>query len=250
MRALPSCCQFMVSAEAIHHCLQQLADSAIAAHSQRFFRTGPGEYGEGDCFLGIRVPMLRSLIPQLNDLLTAQIFATLRSPWHEQRLLALLLLVHRFHKSDPEHRSALFAGYMQHSQWINNWDLVDASASHIIGAHLVDRPRHLLIELAQASSVWQRRMAIIATHHFIRRDDFSDCLVVAELLLGDAHDLIHKAVGWMLREVGKRDQNVEEEFLNLHAARMPRTMLRYAIEKFPDPLRKHYLSRRVYDTNP
>ena len=250
MSAVLPCCQTMASAEAIHHCLRQLADPDIATHSLRFFRTGPGEYGEGDRFFGIRVPVLRALIPQLNDLPTAQIFATLRSPWHEQRLLALLLLVHRFRKAGPEHRSALFEGYMQHSQWINNWDLVDCSASYIIGAYLADRPRHLLIELAQASSLWQRRMAIIATHHFIRGDDFTDCLVVAELLLGDGHDLIHKAVGWMLREVGKRDQETEEDFLRRHASHMPRIMLRYAIEKFPAPLRKHYLSIRIYDKNP
>ncbi len=253
MKSGPCCCQAMTGAESIHRCLQQLADPAIAAHSQRYFRTGPGEYGEGDLFLGIRVPVLRSLVPRLKHLALTEIFAILSSPWHEQRLLALLLLVHRYCRTDADAldaQEAIFQGYLDHSQWINNWDLVDCSASHIIGAHLTKRPRQQLVELAQSKLLWQRRMAIIATHHFIRQHDYTDCLKLAELLLDDEHDLIHKAVGWMLREVGKRDQGVEEEFLQHHGARMPRTMLRYAIEKFPEPLRKHYLSRPIHDTRP
>ena len=241
MKTIPSASPDLVNAEEIHRFLHQLADPAIAAHSQRFFRTGPGEYGEGDLFLGIRVPVLRALLPRLKPLPTTELFATLRSPWHEQRLLALLLLVQRFRRANAEEREPLFQGYLRHSQWINSWDLVDCSASHIIGAHLTESTRHLLAELAQSASLWQRRMAIIATHHFIRQNDFIDCLRIAELLLGDGHDLIHKAVGWMLREVGKREQSVEEVFLDRHAARMPRTMLRYAIEKFPESLRLAYL---------
>lgn len=240
----------MTSVEDVHRCLQQLANAVIAAHAQRYFRTGPGQYGEGDRFLGIRVPVLRALIPRLKHLALPEIFAILRSPWHEQRLLALLLLVHRFRRTDASIREDLFQGYLHHSQWINNWDLVDCSASHIIGAHLAGGSRQLLVELAQSASLWQRRMAIVATHHFIRNNDYNDCLKVAALLLVDKHDLIHKAVGWMLREVGKRAQDIEEVFLQHHAPRMPRTMLRYAIEKFPKPLKKHYLSRQVYDKHP
>lgn len=250
MKKKSACCQTLTDAESVLRCLQQLADPDIAAHSQRFFRTGSGEYGEGDRFLGIRVPVLRSLIPRLNHYSPSEIFAILRSPWHEQRLLALLLLVHRYRLADANTKEDIFHGYLHHSQWINNWDLVDCSASHIIGAHLTHGPRQRLLELAISNSLWQRRMAIIATHYFIRQNDFTDCQKVAKLLLYDNHDLIHKAVGWMLREVGKRDRDVEEEFLQCHAAQMPRTMLRYAIEKFPEPLRKHYLSRPISDKRP
>lgn len=225
--------------------LRQLGDPAIAVHSRRFFRTGPGEYGEGDQFLGIRVPVLRALLPRYRQMPLAAVCEVLRSPWHEERLLALLLLVARFARGNGGERQAIFTAYLAHTAWINNWDLVDSSAPQIVGAHLADKDRGLLRTLAGSPSLWERRIAILATFHFIKQGEFGDCLTVAGLLVGDRHDLIHKAVGWMLREVGKRDRPAAERFLRQHCRTMPRTMLRYAIEKFPEPLRMEYLRHRI-----
>lgn len=237
-----------VDAETIRQTLRQLGDPAIAAHAQRFFKTGPGEYGEGDRFLGIRIPVLRRLIPHHRQTPLEAIGEVLRSPWHEERLFALLLMVARFGKSDRDGRAAVFASYMEHTAHINNWDLVDCSAPQIVGAFLADRERSLLRDLARSSSLWERRIAILATFHFIRHNDFDDCLAIAALLLADRHDLIHKAVGWMLREVGKRDQATAEAFLRRHCPTMPRTMLRSAIERFPEPLRQAYLHNTCAST--
>jgi len=230
-----------VDAETIQQTLRQLGDPVIAAHAQRYFKTGPDEYGEGDRFLGIRIPVLRRLVPHYRQIPLEIVCQVLRSPWHEERLFALLLMVARFAKSDRDDRAAVFASYMDHTAHINNWDLVDCSAPQIVGAFLADRERTLLHELACSSSLWERRIAILATFHFIRHNDFDDCLAIAALLLADRHVLIHKAVGWMLREVGKRDQRAAEAFLRRHCSIMPRTMLRYAIERFPEPLRQAYL---------
>jgi 3-methyladenine DNA glycosylase AlkD len=237
-------------AHSIQQVLRQLSDPAIAAHSQRFFKTGPGEYGEGDQFLGIRIPVLRSLLPRYRQTPLAAMCKVLHSPWHEERLFALLLMVARFAKGDQDDKTAVFATYLDHTTYINNWDLVDCSAPQIVGAFLVDKKRDSLIRLAHSASLWERRIAIIAPFHYIKKNDFDDCLAVAAHLLSDRHDLIHKAVGWMLREVGKRDQETAEGFLRQHYQSMPRTMLRYAIEKFPEPLRQGYLHNRIPATGP
>lgn len=225
--------------------MQRLADPAIAAHSQRFFKTGPGQYGEGDRFLGIRVPVVRGLAKKSRDLPLDQVTVLLHSQWHEERLLAVILLTLQFQRGDTVRKREVFDLYLASTGWVNNWDLVDASAHHIVGGWLQDRPRDLLYRLARSTSLWERRIAMMATYHFIRNDDFADTLAIAELLLEDKQDLIHKMCGWMLREVGKRDQVVAEEFLQVHYRTMPRTMLRYAIERFDEGLRQQYLKGEV-----
>ena len=208
----------------------------------RFFKTGPGEYGAGDRFLGIDLPTLRRLVREFAALPLGEVATALASPWHEERLVALLLLVRRYQRGTSRDREAIYRLYMRRRTRVNNWDLVDLSAEHIVGAHLVNGSRTVLTALARSPRLWDRRIAIIATAHYIKRGEFGPTLQLARLLLGDEHDLIHKAVGWMLREVGKRDRAVEEAFLRRHAHRMPRTMLRYAIERFPERLRKRYLA--------
>lgn len=189
--------------------------------------------------------MLRQLARTYRDLPLTEVVRLLKSPWHEERLLALLILVRQYQRGEAARRDAIYRCYLRHRRRVNNWDLVDCSAEHIVGAHLRTGlgGRGLLRELAASRSVWDRRMAILATFHFIKAGEFSETLSIARILLTDPHDLIHKAVGWMLREVGKRSQHVEEAFLRVHAASMPRTMLRYAIERFPDTVRLRYLAR-------
>jgi 3-methyladenine DNA glycosylase AlkD len=225
--------------------LAGFADSDRALTLQRFFKTGPGEYGEGDLFLGVRVPDVRRTAKEHLDLAMKEVKCLLRSPVHEERLLALLIMVGRYGRGDGKERSRIYRLYLGNTRWINNWDLVDVTAPHVVGAHLEKRDRSPLIRLARSASLWERRIAVISTFYFIRRDDFGDTLRIAALLQGDGEDLIHKAVGWMLREVGKRDQPVEEEFLKKHSANLPRTMLRYAIERFPEELRRQYLKGEV-----
>ena len=225
--------------------LKKMGDPRVAAHSGRFFKTGVGEYGEGDRFLGIRVPALRRCAGECRGLSIEEALKLLRSPFHEARLLALLLLVARYSSARNEGtRAAVDRAYLRHTALVNNWDLVDCSADKIVGAHLFERDRRPLRRLARSKSLWERRIAVMATFHFIRRGDFTDTFAIAELLLDDPEDLIHKAAGWMLREVGKRDQAAEEAFLARHCGTMPRTMLRYAIEKFPERTRRAYLVRR------
>lgn len=221
--------------------LRALADPAIARVLQGFFKTGPGQYGAGDVFLGIKVPTLRAQLRHFRGTSLETIAALLHSQHHEERLFALLLLMDTYQRVAAAQQDA-YRLYLTHTRFINNWDLVDVSAPHIVGHFLADKPRQPLYELVASDSLWERRIAIIATFHFIRRNDFSDTLQLAEHLLGDTHDLMHKAVGWMLREVGKRDQQVEEAFLLRHYRNMPRTMLRYAIERFPEDRRKAYLA--------
>jgi 3-methyladenine DNA glycosylase AlkD len=224
--------------------LRALANPAIAAHATRFFKTGPGEYGEGDGFLGIRVPVLRRVARERRAASVATMLALLRSPLHEERLLALLLLVAAFRRSDERGRERIYRGYARAiRRHVNNWDLVDTSAPDIVGHFLEHRSREPLYALARSSNLWERRVAILATFWFIRRNDFADTLAIAELLLADEHDLIHKAVGWMLREIGNRDAKAAARFLERHYNRMPRTMLRYAIEKLPEAERRRYLAR-------
>ncbi len=224
--------------------LRAAANPDQARVAQSFFKTGPGQYGEGDRFLGIRVPVLRTFVRKYQALSLDDIEKLLQSRWHEERLVALLLLVRRYERGDEAERDAVYALYFRRLAFINNWDFVDSSAPHIVGAHLSERDRAPLYTLAQSPSLWERRIAMLATQHYIRHGDFRDALAIAELLLDDTHDLIHKATGWMLREIGNRDRAVEEKFLRKHAARMPRTMLRYAIEKFPEELRRKYMTSR------
>lgn len=221
--------------------LRTLADPESAASHQRFFKTGPGQYGEGDRFLGIRVPQIRALIRPSRDLSEEAVLELLRSQWHEERLLALFLLVDRYGRGRPAERATIHDVYIANTEYINNWDLVDSSAEHIVGAHLDPNHLELIEQLAQSESVWERRIAMLATFHWIKRGVFQPALAIAELLVHDSHDLIHKAVGWMLREVGQRNQAEEERFLRKHARLMPRTMLRYAIERFPEEKRQSYL---------
>jgi 3-methyladenine DNA glycosylase AlkD len=250
--ALMTSSQHKVNTEAhsIQQALRQLGDPAIAAHSQRFFKTGSGQYGEGDQFLGVRIPVLRSLLPRYRQTTLAAMCEVLQSPWHEERLFALLLMVARFVRGDQDDKAAVFRSYLDNTAHINNWDLVDSSAHQIVGAYLADKERDLLRSLAGSASLWERRIAIVATFHYIKGSDFNDCLTVAALLLADRHDLIHKAAGWMLREVGKRNQETVEVFLRQYSQVMPRTMLRYAIEKLPEPLRQAYLHNNIPATGP
>lgn len=226
--------------------LQQRGNADIAAHSQGFFKTGKGEYGEGDLFLGIRVPVIRKWVREYRLLSLGEVLELLKSPFHEVRLLAVLLMVAKYSaKKDKDGKAAIYQAYLSHTRYINNWDIIDTSAMHIVGAHLVERSRKPLFKLARSKNLWERRIGIMATFHFIKKGDFSDTLAIAEILLTDREDLIHKAVGWMLREVGNRDPKVEKAFLNKHYQNMPRTMLRYAIEKFPEAERQAYLKGEV-----
>ncbi|MCF8168681.1 MAG: DNA alkylation repair protein [Rhodoferax sp.] len=219
-----------------------LANPEKAASLARYFKTEPGQYGEGDQFLGITVPRVRQLATQFRALTLADCQRLLQSPYNEERLLALLVLVQRYTKGDPATQQQVFELYLQQRARVNNWNLVDSSAPLIVGAHLLQRDRALLYNLIQSPSLWDRRIAVLATFAFIRGRDFSGTLALAERSLADPHDLMHKACGWMLREVGKRDQPVMETFLRRHHAEMPRTMLRYAIEKLAPALRRGYLA--------
>ncbi len=234
----------MVTAE-IQQELESLADPGHAAILQRFFKTGPGEYGEGDRFRGLRLPVLRKLAKKYGALPLAAAVSLLQSAFHEDRLLALLILIQRYYPGDAAIRGEIHRLYLEHRGLVNNWDLVDASAPHLLGHYLRDRPKDPLTQLSASRVLWDRRMAIIATFDFIRQGKFDDTLGVARLLLGDPEDLIHKAVGWMLREVGKREVGVAEAFLQAHYRQMPRTMLRYAIERFPEARRQAYLKGTV-----
>jgi len=221
--------------------LVQLGDSNRAEHSQRFFKTGHGEYGEGDVFLGIRVPTLRALAKRYKHATRQDALALLRSKYHEARLTALFLLVNLYNRADANVKTQIYTDYLAHVAYINNWDLVDSSALQIVGHYLFDKDRSHLISLAKSQDLWERRISIIATYYFIRQYEFQDTLDISEILLQDKEDLIHKAVGWMLREVGNKSRPTEEEFLLKHYQKMPRTMLRYAIEKFPEERRQGYL---------
>jgi len=223
--------------------LRALASPEVARIQQGFFKTGKGQYGEGDVFLGIKVPVLRALAKQQRDAGLDTVTRLLASKYHEERVFALLLLMQIYQRADDAGKQAAFDLYLGSTAHINNWDLVDISAPHIVGRHLEDRPRKVLHRMAKSASLWERRIAIISTLNFIRRNDFADTLRIAEMLLDDGHDLMHKAVGWMLREVGKRDQKILETFLQHHYQRLPRTALRYAIERFAPPLRQKYLKR-------
>ncbi len=225
--------------------LRSLADPEVAAGSVRFFKTGPGEYGEGDRFLGIKSSTLKKVAQEFKELPLAEVECLLHSEIHEDRTLGLVILVAQFGKSDDATRKRIYDLYLANTRHINNWDLVDLSAPQIVGGYLEKRSRRPLYRLAKSASLWERRISIVATHWFIRRGEFADTLRIAKVLLGDKEDLIRKAVGWMLREVGKRDVAALEGFLGEHCRVMPRTMLRYAIERFPEKKRWKYMNGTV-----
>ena len=232
-----------MNTEDIHERLHALGDPQRAQVLRRYFKTGPGEYGEGDVFIGMRVPELRKLAREYRSLSFSETIRLLQSAVHEARLLALLILVRNYVGGDTAVRERIFTEYLRNTRFINNWDLVDVSAEHIVGAHLKNGGRERLHVLAESDLLWERRIAVMATFHFIKQGEFDETLRIAELLVRDPEELIHKAVGWMLREIGKRDLPAEESFLTAHCKIMPRTMLRYAIEKFPEGLRRQYLRK-------
>lgn len=225
--------------------LQELSNPERVRILQRFFKTAKGEYGEGDVFVGLYVPEIRKLAREYRDLPLPEAVDLLHSPIHEARLLALLILVGAYARGNAALRERIYRLYLDHKRFINNWDLVDASAEHVVGRHLLDRSRAPLHALAASGLLWDRRISVMATFHFIKRGEFAETLRIAERLLRDREDLIQKATGWMLREIGKRDRAAEEAFLKVHCRIMPRTMLRYAIEKFPEELRQRYLRGEV-----
>jgi 3-methyladenine DNA glycosylase AlkD len=225
--------------------LRQRADKSRVPVLQRFFKTGPGEYAEGDVFIGVTVPDLRRVCRECRGAAIPDVLALLGSVVHEERLLALLLLVEIFRRGSDETKREVYRLYLANTKFINNWDLVDSSAPHIVGAWLFRRSRAPLRRLARSSSLWERRIAIIATQFFIRNGDLEETFRIADLLLTDRHDLIHKAVGWMLREAGNRHPKAARGYLETRYPRMPRTMLRYAIEKFPEAERRRYLAGTI-----
>ncbi|MFH1522710.1 MAG: DNA alkylation repair protein [Patescibacteria group bacterium] len=223
--------------------LKSLANSKQAVILKRFFKTGKGEYGEGDIFLGIKVPVQRKIAQKYCELSLKEAVSLLKSKIHEHRLVAIFILINHYQKTDKNGKGKIFKLYLKNTRYVNNWDLVDLSAPNIVGDYLLDKPRAVLYKLARSRNLWDRRISIIATLTFIRSNEFDDTLKIAKILLNDEHDLIHKAVGWMLREVGKRDQKLEENFFKKRYKKMPRTMLRYAIEKFSENKRKYYMKK-------
>ena len=223
--------------------LRKYADKEKAKLLMRFFKTGPGEYAQGDIFLGVMVPLTRKVLREFQDLPLAQVLQLLRSKIHEERLLALFILVEQFKQADTGTKEKIYKLYLVNTKFINNWDLVDLSAPQIVGGFLIDKNRKVLYKLANSVLLWDRRIAILATFAFIRLNDFKDVFAIAKLLLCDKEDLIHKACGWMLREAGKRDVQALEKFLRKNSKVMPRTMLRYALEKFPQNKRKLFLRK-------
>jgi 3-methyladenine DNA glycosylase AlkD len=225
--------------------LQNAKNLEQAKLLQRFFKTGKGEYGEGDVFLGIKVPVTREIAKKYTGLNLKGVETLLASKIHEYRLAGLLILVDKFKKANEQGKGNIFNFYLKNTKNINNWDLVDLTSHKIVGEFLKEKKRDKLYELAQSTSLWEKRISIISCFAYIKDEDFKDALRISEMLLKDSHDLIHKAVGWVLREIGKKDIKVLEDFLRKHYKKMPRTMLRYAIEKFPEVKRKAYLNGKI-----
>lgn len=221
--------------------LKTAGDQTKATVLGRFFKTGKGQYGEGDIFLGVYVPIQRQIAKKYSALSLTDLQTLLDSKIHEHRTGALFILCDQFKKADEKAKEKLFKFYIKNSKSINNWDLVDLSAPNIVGEWLLKKDRKILYKLANSKNLWEKRIAIVSTLTFIRAKELDDTLKISEILLSDNHDLIHKAVGWMLREAGKRDEKKLRKFLDKHAVKMPRTMLRYSIEKFNEPTRKYYL---------
>ncbi len=233
-----------MTAHLITKAFNAVSDPHKASELQRFFKTAPGEYGEGDLFYGVKVPETRKIAQKFKDLPYEELEKLIRSKMHEEKMCALVILVNRFSKKStpPVEKEIIFNFYMTYKRQINNWDLVDISAPKIVGPWLSDKNKRLLYELADSKIIWDRRIAVLSTFHFIREYEFKHTLKLATKLLNDSHDLMHKAVGWMLREIGKREQKILEDFLGHNIKAMPRTMVRYAIEKLPESLRKYYLN--------
>ncbi len=227
--------------ENIQKQIKRLGNKEYAARLRKYFKTWKGEYGEGDRFLGIQVPVLRKIARKYRKISIGEVSELVKSQFHEERLFSLLVLVESFKRANDKDKKIIYTLYLSNTKFINNWDLVDASAGHIIGAYLLTRDKKPIYVLARSKNIWERRISIMSTSYFMKYNRFVDTLNIAEMLLGDEEDLIHKAVGWMLREIGKRDFELEERFLGKYYKSMPRTMLRYAIEKFPEERRKIYL---------
>lgn len=234
----------MNAAADVSKALRAHASKTRAKALLRFFKTGKGEYGEGDRFLGLTMPQVRTVVKRFRDLSVPEIKKLIRSPWHEERMCGLLLLVDQFQRGDEKIQERIYKTYLASTKWINNWDLVDVTTPRVVGAYLETRPRQVLYDLASSHNLWERRIAIIATLWFISKNETKDACKIAQRLLKDRHDLIHKASGWALREAGKRDKKALITFLKKYAATMPRTMLRYAIEKLPEKERKTWLNHR------
>ncbi len=234
----------MLKLEELQKKIKSFANPTKAQLLQRFFKTGKGEYGEGDVFLGIVVPLQREISKGFVDLALIDLQKLIKSKIHEERMITLFILIKKYSKAKEElEKQKYFDFYLKNTKYINNWDLVDLSAPNIVGDYLIDKSRKVLYELVKSKSLWERRIAVLATFTFVRNKDFKDALKIAQILLDDKHDLIHKAVGWMLREIGKRDIAILEDFLQDKHKTMPRTMLRYAIEKMEEKKRKAYLVR-------
>ncbi len=221
------------------------ANKDYAKTAQWFFKTGKGEYGEGDKFDGIRVPVLRKIAKQFGELDLDDLQTLLNSKIHEERLISLLILVDKYDKANENVKDKIYRFYKKNRRKINNWDLVDLSAPKILGIHLLNRDKQILYKYAHSKNLWEKRISIISTYSFIKNNDFNTTLEISDILLNDEHDLIHKAVGWMLREVGKQELKTLEKFLKPRYNKMPRTMLRYSIEKFPEKKRKKYLKGEI-----
>lgn len=229
----------------LNQTIQEHANPEKSKLLQGFFKTGPGQYGEGDIFLGITVPVQRQIAKQFSNLQLQEIQELLNTKIHEKRLIALLILIEQFKKADESEKEKIFNFYLDNTKNINNWDLVDLSAPNIVGDYLLNKPRDILYKLAQSNDLWEKRIAIISTFSFIRNNQFQDTIKISQLLLKDTHDLMHKAVGWMLREVGKRNLPLLEQFIKQHYSNLPRTTLRYAIERFEEDKRKRYLRGEI-----
>jgi len=225
--------------------LRKYASAKKAALLRGFFKTGQGEYGEGDVFIGVKVPETRKVAVLYADLSRKDTLALLASPIHEERLLALLILIRQYENGDGKERAGIVETYLKNTRHTNNWDLIDLSAHKILGHWLKDRDRSILEKLARSESMWERRISIVATYAFIRENDLKDTFHIADILISDTEDLMHKATGWMLREAGKRDVIALEEYLQTRYQKMPRTMLRYAIERLPEPKRRAYLLGKI-----
>jgi 3-methyladenine DNA glycosylase AlkD len=228
----------------LHLTVKKNSDRSLSKFLQRFFKTGKGEYAEGDVFAGIKVPVSRKIAKQFKELSLKELSLLIKSKIHEERLIALFILVDKMKRAEGKEKGKIFNFYIKNLRYVNNWDLVDLSADKIIGDYLYDKERKLLFELSKGDH-WERRIAVMSTFNFIKKNDYNTTLKIVGLLLNDKEDLIHKAAGWMLREIGNRDIKREEEFLKMHYKNMPRTMLRYAIEKFPEKKRKSYLKGKI-----
>jgi len=224
---------------------KKFSNQQHAARLQKYFKTGKGEYGEGDIFLGLRVPATRKIAKKYRAMPINEVSVFLKSQFHEERLFALFVLIGLFRKADEYNQEKIYTLYLKNTNYINNWDLVDVTTPKIVGEHLLDKPRDILYQFAKSDNLWKQRIAVLATFTFIKHGDFQDTLKIAQILLHHPHDLIHKAVGWILREIGKQNQTVEEKFLRQYYHTMPRTMLRYAIERFPETLRQKYLKGKI-----